>query len=64
MNCGYYRTEDGCCDLDDGLCKDVECMFYVEPDPEDQGDPFEHSTCIIIEGDNFMAFQCTMPEWV
>lgn len=65
-NCGHFREEDQLCNIDDGLCTLYGCMFYKEPEPEDQGDPWEHSHCVLSYDPetDIASFTCTMPEWI
>ena len=63
--CGHYHTEDGTCEHDGGdPCMGVECPFGLyETEQPDQGDMFESSKCQLIFGNDYAAYQCTMPKW-
>lgn len=68
MTCKEYKAESNTCALDDIVCAETECPRGMysdpDPDPEDQGNPWEGSKCTLVCFDEFTAFQCSIPDWM
>lgn len=67
--CGFYKSEDGKCLIDEGVCEHESCShgLFRDDDPEyDQDDPWGQGTCVF-EYDSvndIASFSCTLPEWI